>query len=162
MQDLKIRVSYDPVMRGMVSDLGAVPVSIPFTELYSALNVGVVDGSEQPVSNYYSNAFHEVAPCIILDGHTLGAVQIVISDKGWVKLNAQQQEWVREAAQYASVVCREKLSEQELVVFQNLRNNGATIGEMTDKAPWRAACQPVIQANTGNLTEVYQQILAME
>ena len=41
-------------------------------ELYSALQTGVVDGAEQPIANYKSNAFPEVAPYLILDGHTLG------------------------------------------------------------------------------------------
>ena len=48
LKGLKIRVSSDPVMTGMVTNLGASATSVPFTELYSALNTGVVDGAEQP------------------------------------------------------------------------------------------------------------------
>jgi TRAP-type C4-dicarboxylate transport system substrate-binding protein len=73
-------------MTGMVKGLGASPTVVSFGELYSALQTGVVDGAEQPIANYKSNAFQEVAPYLILDGHTLGAIQVVISDNAWKKL----------------------------------------------------------------------------
>ena len=79
LKEMKIRVSEDPVMTGMVTDLGANPTVVSFTELYSALQTGVVDAAEQPIANYRSNAFPEVAPYLMLDGHTLGAIQIVIT-----------------------------------------------------------------------------------
>ena len=159
LKGLKIRVSSDPIMTGMVSNLGASATSVPFTELYSALNTGVVDGAEQPVSNYRSNAFQEVAPYLIQDGHTLGALQIVISDAGWAKLNEQQQEWVMEAAKYASSVCREKVGEVEAETYKQLEQDGAHVIPVEDKTPWIEACQPTIQANSAKLADLYQQIL---
>ena len=95
---LKLRVSNDPVMNGMVESLGANPTVVSFGELYSALQTGVVDGAEQPIANYKSNAFPEVANNLILDGHTLGAVQAVITDNAWNKLTENQQAAVMEAA----------------------------------------------------------------
>ena len=161
LKGLKIRVSSDPVMTGMVTNLGASATSVPFTELYSALNTGVVDGAEQPTANYRSNAFQEVAPYLLLDGHTLGALQIVISDAGWAKLNEEQQGWIMEAAKYASSVCREKVAENEQKTFDQLKEDGATVIPVEDKAPWIEACQPTIKANTEKLADLYQQILDM-
>jgi TRAP-type C4-dicarboxylate transport system substrate-binding protein len=162
LKGLKIRVSSDPVMTGMVTDLGASATTVAFTELYSALNTGVVDGAEQPTANYRSNAFQEVAPYLLLDGHTLGALQIIISDAGWAKLNEEQQGYVMEAAQYASQVCREKVAEIEAKTFELLAEDGATVIPVEDKAPWVEACQPTIQANTAKLADLYQQILDMQ
>ena len=159
---MKLRVSSDPVMTGMVTDLGASATTVAFTELYSALNTGVVDGAEQPTANYRSNAFQEVAPYLLLDGHTLGALQIIISDAGWAKLNEEQQGYVMEAAQYASQVCREKVAEIEAKTFELLAEDGATVIPVEDKAPWVEACQPTIQANTAKLADLYQQILDMQ
>ena len=51
---LKLRVSNDPVMNGLVEGLGANPTVVSFGELYSALQTGVVDGAEQPIANYKS------------------------------------------------------------------------------------------------------------
>ena len=161
LKGLKIRVSSDPVMTGMVSNLGASATTVAFTELYSALNTGVVDGAEQPTANYRSNAFQEVAPYLLLDGHTLGALQIVITDNAWNKLNEEQQGWVMEAAKAASQTCREKVAEIEQKTFDQLKEDGATVIPVEDKGPWVEACQPTIKANTEKLADVYQQLLDM-
>ena len=89
-------MSNDPVMNGMVEGLGANPTVVSFGELYSALQTGVVDGAEQPIANYKSNAFPEVANNLILDGHTLGAIQAVITDNAWGKLTENQQAAIME------------------------------------------------------------------
>ena len=162
LKGLKIRVSSDPVMTGMVSNLGASATTVAFTELYSALNTGVVDGAEQPTANYRSNAFQEVAPYLLLDGHTLGALQIIITDAAWTKLNEEQQGWIMEAAKYASQVCREKVAEIEAQTFELLAADGATVIPVEDKAPWVETCQPTIKANTEALADLYQQILDMQ
>jgi TRAP-type C4-dicarboxylate transport system substrate-binding protein len=162
LKGLKLRVSADPVMTGMVTDLGAAATTIPFPELYSALNTGVVDGAEQPVANYLSNAFPEVAPYLLLDGHTLGAVQIVITDNAWNKLNEEQQGWVMEAGQYASEVCAKVVSEVEAKTFEKLKEAGVTVIEVEDKTPWIEACQKTIKANTEKHADLYQQILDMK
>ena len=83
LKNMKLRVSSDPIMTGMVNDLGAYATPVAFTELYSALASGVVDGAEQPTPNDLSNAFPEVAPNLILDGHTLGVMQIVMAEYRW-------------------------------------------------------------------------------
>ena len=162
LKGLKIRVSSDPIMTGMVSNLGAYATTVAFTELYSALNTGVVDAAEQPTANYYSNMFQEVAPYLLLDGHTLGALQIIITDSAWNKLNEEQQGWIMEAAAYASQVCREKVAEIEAETFEKLAAAGATVIEVEDKAPWVEACQPTIQENSAKLADLYQQILDMQ
>ena len=161
LKGLKIRVSSDPVMTGMVSNLGASATTVAFTELYSALNTGVVDGAEQPTANYRSNAFQEVAPYLLLDGHTLGALQIVITDNAWNKLNEEQQGWVMEAAKAASQTCREKVAEIEQKTFDQLKEDGATVIPVEDKGPWVEACQPTIKANTEKLADLYQQLVDM-
>ncbi len=162
LKGLKIRVSSDPVMTGMVSNLGAAATTVAFTELYSALNTGVVDGAEQPTANYRSNAFQEVAPYLLLDGHTLGALQIIITDAAWAKLSEEQQGWIMEAAKYASEVCKAKVAEIEAQTFELLAQDGATVIPVEDKAPWVAACQETIQANTADQAELYQKILDMQ
>jgi len=162
LKGLKIRVSSDPVMTGMVSNLGAAATTVAFTELYSALSNGVVDGAEQPTANYRSNAFQEVAPYLLLDGHTLGALQIIITDAAWNKLSEEQQGWIMEASKYASQVCREKVAEIEAETFAKLKEDGATVIEVEDKTPWVEACQPTIQENTADQAELYQKILDMQ
>lgn len=162
LKGLKIRVSSDPIMTGMVGNLGASATTVAFTELYSALSTGVVDGAEQPVPNYRSNAFPEVAPYLLLDGHTLGALQIVMADYRWDRLSEEERGWIMEAAQYASQACREKVAEIEETTYAQLREEGVTIVPVEDKTPWVEACQPTIQKHTEKLRDLYQQILDMQ
>ena len=162
MKGLKLRVSNDPVMTGMVESLGASPTVVSFGELYSALQTGVVDGAEQPIANYKSNAFPEVANNLILDGHTLGAVQVIITDNAWNKLTENQQACIMEAGKYAQDF-NAKLSEtEENKVLDELKANGCNVVEVADKAPWQEACKSVIEENTKDQAELYQKILDMK
>jgi len=162
LKGLKIRVSSDKVMTGLVSGLGASATTVPFTELYSALQTGVVDGAEQPTANYKSNAFQEVAPYFMMDGHTLGAVQLIITDTAWNKLSAEQQAWVQEAATYASQKCREVSEAKENETLEALKAEGCHIIEVPDKTPWIEAVKDVVTANINGEDAAYEAILAMK
>ena len=162
LKGLKIRVSEDPVMTGMVSGLGANPATVSFTELYSALQTGVVDAAEQPIANYRSNAFPEVAPYLMLDGHTLGAIQIVITDNAWDKLTAEQQDAIYEAGKLTQEFNANLSAGEEEKVLEILKSEGVTVIEVEDKAPWVAACQDVIKANTAAYADLYQQLVNMQ
>ena len=156
---MKLRVSNDPVMNGMVQALGASPTVVSFGELYSALSSGVCDGAEQPIANYRSNAFPEVAPYIILDGHTLGAIQAVITDKAWAKLTPDQQAVILEAGKATQAYNATISAEKEAEVLELLKSEGVTVIENVDKAALQAACAPVTAENTKGLEDLYQQIL---
>ncbi len=159
LKGLKLRVSNDPIMTGMVSGLGASATVVAFGELYSALQTGVVDGAEQPIANYQSNAFPEVAPNLILDGHTLGAIEIVISDNGWNKLTENQQEVIMEAGKIAGAFDKEISQAAEDKVLDELKASGVNVVDVTDKTPWKEACAKVIEDNTKDQAELYQKIL---
>jgi TRAP-type C4-dicarboxylate transport system substrate-binding protein len=159
---MKIRVSNDPVMNGLVEGLGANPTVVSFNELYSALSTGVVDGAEQPIANYKSNAFDEVAPYLVLDGHTLGAIQIIITDDAWDSLTEEQQQILKEAGEAASEYNRSISEEKENEVLEQLKEEGITIIEVEDKTEWQEAVKSVVEENTVGYEELYQQILDME
>ena len=159
---LKLRVSNDPVMNGMVEGLGANPTVVAFGELYSALQTGVVDGAEQPIANYKSNAFPEVANNLILDGHTLGAVQAVITDNAWGKLTANQQAAVMAAAADTQKFNADLSETAENKVLEELRSSGCNVVDVDDKTPWQEACAKVIKDNTSDQAELYQKLLDMK
>ena len=159
---LKLRVSNDPVMNGMVESLGANPTVVSFGELYSALQTGVVDGAEQPIANYKSNAFPEVANNLILDGHTLGAVQAVITDNAWNKLTENQQAAVMEAAADTQAFNADLSETAENKVLDELKSSGCNVVDVPDKTPWQEACAKVISENTSDQAELYQKLLDMK
>ena len=159
---LKLRVSNDPVMNGMVEGLGANPTVVSFGELYSALQTGVVDGAEQPIANYKSNAFPEVANNLILDGHTLGAIQAVITDNAWSKLTENQQAAIMEAGADTQAFNADLSETAENKVLEELRSSGCNVVDVDDKTPWQEACAKVISENTSDQAELYQQLLDMK
>ncbi len=159
---MKLRVSNDPVMTGMVRGLGANATVVSFGELYSALQTGVVDGAEQPIANYKSNAFPEVANTLILDGHTLGAIQIVITDNAWAKLSERQQQAIMEAGRLTQDFNAQLSAGEEAKVLDQLKAEGCNVVEVTNKQEWADACKEVITANTKDQAELYQQILDLK
>lgn len=162
LKEMKLRVSNDPVMNGLVEGLGGYPTVVSFNELYSSLQTGVVDGAEQPIANYKSNAFNEVAPNVILDGHTLGAVQVIITEDAWNGLTESQQNVLVEAGKVASQFNKEMSASKEAEVLEQLKADGCNIIEVTDLAPWQEATKKVIEDNTKGNEDLYQQILDMQ
>ena len=158
---MKLRVSNDPVMNGLVEGLGATPTVVSFNELYSALQTGVVDGAEQPIANYASNAFPEVANNLILDGHTLGAVQVIITDNAWAKLTANQQNVILEAGKAAQEFNAGLSEDEENRVLEELKAEGCNVVDVPDKTAWQEACAQVITDNTAGLEDLYQQLVDM-
>ena len=162
LKGMKLRVSNDPVMNGMVEGLGAYPTVVSFGELYSALQTGVVDGAEQPIANYKSNAFDEVAPNLILDGHTLGAIQVIITDEAWDKLTPEQQDVLTQAGEYASSFNRKISEEAENEVLEQLKADGVNVVEVDDITVWQDACKDIIESSSADNKELYQKIVDMQ
>ena len=156
---MKLRVSNDPVMNGMVEGLNASPTVVAFGELYSALQTGVVDGAEQPIANYKSNAFPEVANNLILDGHTLGAIQAVITDTAWNKLTPDQQNVLLEAGKLTQAFNADLSAGAEAEVLEQLKAEGCNVVEVTNPAEWAEACADIISKSSAAHPELYQQIL---
>ena len=162
LKGLKIRVSDDPIMTGMVSGLGAAATTVSFGELYSALQTGVVDAAEQPITNYLSNSFQEVAPYLLKDGHTLGTIELIVTDAALAKLTEEQQAMVQEAADYAMQVCKESVTTKQEEAAQTLIEKGATIIEVEDKTPWQEATKSVLEDNIKGMEDLYEQIMALQ
>ena len=162
LKGLKIRVSDDPIMTGMVSGLGAAATTVSFGELYSALQTGVVDAAEQPITNYLSNSFQEVAPYLLKDGHTLGTIELIATDAAMAKLTEEQQAMVQEAADYAMQVCKESVATKQDEAAQTLIEKGCTIIEVEDKTPWQEATKAVLEENIKGMEDIYEQIMALQ
>ena len=164
MKGLKVRVSNDPIMNGMVESLGGSPTVVSFGELYSALNTGVCAAAEQPIANYKSNAFPEVANNLILDGHTLGAIQCVITDTAWAKLTPAQQAVIMEAGKEVQKFNQNLSQSAEDEVLQQLKDEGCNVVDVADKKPWQDACSsaPAIKEAIDKQADLYQQILDMK
>jgi tripartite ATP-independent transporter DctP family solute receptor len=98
MKGLKVRVMEQPVYIEMMKMLGASPTPMAFGEIYTALQKGVIDGQENPLSHIWTSRFFEVQKYVSLTGHTYSAEPLLISMIAWKKLSPGQQKSLEEAA----------------------------------------------------------------
>ena len=102
MKGLKIRVQDDAVSIAMMKCLGASATPMNYSEVYSALETGVIDGAENDLTSYYSAGHYEVAKYYSFDMHTAASSFVVMSAGAWDSLSEAQQEAVMKAAAEAS------------------------------------------------------------
>ena len=159
LKNKKLRVSQDQIMTGLVEGLGASPTVVSFNELYTSLQSGVVDGAEQPIPQYESNAFNEVSPYMLLDEHTMATSYVIITDDAMMKLSEEQQAAVKEAGKLTEEYCAGVITELVNNSMDSLTEKGVTFIPVEDKAPYREACTDVISKFTNGVEDVYQGIL---
>ena len=156
---LNVRGTNDEAMQGLLKGVKANSVPVNFADLYSAIQTGVIDAAEQPIANYLANHFHEVAPFMIFDGHTLGVMETVITTECWDSLSEEQQNILLEAGKYASEFCRNLSQTEEDKVKAQLIAEGATLTEVSDIRPWQEACAEVIKKGAVVEPDLYAEIL---
>lgn len=139
----KIRVQNTEFWIEIIKSLNASPTPMSFGELYQALQTGVVDGAEQPLSGYVSQRFYEVCPHLILDGHVYPIETHVFSEKNWKKLSKEHQDVVLRAAADTMVYNRNTIQAAEDEIMKNLSSLGVKVYPVDDKGPWQEAVKPV-------------------
>ncbi|WP_121062438.1 sialic acid TRAP transporter substrate-binding protein SiaP [Chachezhania antarctica] len=142
MEGLKIRVPNSPVMLMFPNAVGANPTPMAFSEVYLALQQGVVDAQENPLPTIQFKKFYEVQSNINLTGHILNSLLIIVSDSAMSRLGddaAIVEEVLEEAAARVSQEIYD--SEQSLVAW--FRDQGINVNEI-DKEPFQNAVKPML------------------
>src|SRR5258708_22980090 len=98
MKGLKVRVQATATEDTMFPAYGAQTVHMPFGNLYTSLQTGVVDAGENGVNVYLVNKHYEVAPVLSMTEHEANINFIWVSDKTWKSLSDEQKKWVSAAA----------------------------------------------------------------
>ena len=160
-EGLNVRGTNDAAMQGLISGVKANSIPVNFVDLYSAFQTGTVDVAEQPIANYLANHFYEVAPYMILDGHTLGVMEPVITMEAWNLLSENQKNILIEAGKYAQEFCRNLVAQEEAKVKAQLFGQGAVITNVTDVKPWQNACSEVINTASAVDSALYEEILSL-
>ena len=158
----KILVTADPVLREIVRALNAEPVFFPTGELYVALQTGKVDGADQPLVNYSSNSFYDIAPNLILDEHTLGVTEVVITDDAWDVLTDCQRKILENAGKYTAQYIRRISKIKQENALKEISCHGVRITEVNDKSPWKEICKDITFEYAKNYIPLYEEILSMQ
>lgn len=143
LKGLKIRVQNSDVNVAMVEALGANATPIPFGEVYTSIQSGVVDGAENNWPSYESTGHFQVAQNYILDQHTIVPEVFAINKKTWDGLTADQQSAVRKSARDSAELQRQLWAEREKKSEAIVRKAGANIVELKDKSAFINAMKPV-------------------
>lgn len=158
---MKIRCQQLDVDTDMTIALGASPTPIAFSELYSALQTGVVDGAENPLSGIYSGKYYEVCKYVTLDEHSAPPVVVVFSEMIWNTMTEDEQNIIRDAWKEASSTNYDCLvSEQEHYV-ELLEDEGVEVIELTDKDKWYDAMSSVYETYGADCSDVLDAINAL-
>lgn len=138
----KIRVQQSDLWIAMMKAFGANATPMPFGEVYSSLETGVVDGAENNWPSYESSRHFEVAKNYTLTEHSLAPEALVISKVSWDKLSPEDQKIVRQAAKDSVVKMRELWSAREKASEAKVRAAGVNVITV-DKKPFVDAMKPV-------------------
>lgn len=139
-QNRKMRAPEVPVYIDMFKALGAAPTAIPFSEVYTSINSGVVDGVEVCAEEMYTMKFHEVGNYIAKTNHIFSTMIPIISEKVFSSLTEEQQAAVLEAAAEATDYEWETFTEADEHALKEMEASGVTVNELTDRDDWVAAC----------------------
>lgn len=142
MKNMQIRCQEGSVYYDAVEAMGAYAQSVAFSELYSALQSGVVDGAEQPLSGFVNNAFQEVAKYYVMDQHEISPNLILFSEATWNQLSQEDRDLIEESFQ-ESVPYFEELSDSKDAEYLKTIEDAGTEIVQADVSEWQDACSSV-------------------
>ncbi|KUO53348.1 MAG: ABC transporter substrate-binding protein [Desulfitibacter sp. BRH_c19] len=144
---LKIRTMENKVHLDAWRALGANPTPMAFTELFTAMQQGTVDGQENPLITIELSKFYEVQDHVSLTNHVYTPFVMLISKIFWDDLSAEEQQILQEAADHANAWQRDEIRRQEQNSVEVLKENGMTVTTLSDeaRAEFQAAVLPTIE-----------------
>lgn len=122
--------------------LGSLPTPMSFTELYTSLQNGTLDGQENPVAVIIAGKLFEVQKHLSLTGHALTNALFLVSPVVWDTLTDEQKGWMREAATAGQTALRARIDSDDANGLTFLREEGMEIVEDPDREAFRASLEP--------------------
>jgi tripartite ATP-independent transporter DctP family solute receptor len=137
---IKLRMPPTDAWQFLGKALGANPVPMAFTEIYTALQTGAVDGQDNPLPTVRDSKFYEVTKQIVLTSHLVDLNYLALSKKVWDKLGPEQQAITQKAADDAAELGRQRQLALEAELVQFFKDKGLEVYE-PDLAAFRARVQ---------------------
>ncbi|MBO3761336.1 TRAP transporter substrate-binding protein [Ciceribacter sp. L1K22] len=143
---LKMRIQSSKILEAEMQALGAVPQVLAFSEVYQALQTGVVDGTENPPSNMYTQKMHEVQKHATLSNHGYLGYAVIVNKAFWEGLDpeirADLEKAMKEATEYANSIAKQENDN----ALEAMKAAGTTeFHELSEdeRAEWVEALRPV-------------------
>ncbi len=162
LKGMKIRVQESELMLDLVRSFGAVPTPMPYGEVYSGLQTGVIDGAENNAPSYYSASHFEVAKFYTLDEHTM-VPEIVIGSKiSLGRLTKADQDLIKQAAFDAIDYQRAQWNAYVKLSMDKVTAAGCTIIPVPDKTEWMKAVDPMYKKQSKEIQDLVARIRAVK
>lgn len=123
---LKMRIQSSKVLESQMRSLGALPQVLAFSEVYQALQTGVVDGTENPISNLYTQKMHEVQKHLTLTEHGYLGYAVITNKKFWDGLPADIRKQLEDAMEQATRYANQIAKVENDQALENVKKSGKT------------------------------------
>ena len=158
LKGLRLRVQQSTINMEMISALGANAIPMPYGQVFSAMQTGVIDGAENNFPSYLTANHYQVARYYLRDGHQMVPEVLIMSKLVWDKLSLQDQKLLKQAALDSVKTQRELWKKFENESEEKVKAAGCTITEIKDKRVWQAAAKPVIDKYAATYREYLDAI----
>src|SRR5215471_7883309 len=164
-QGLKIRISGSKIADQYFRELGSIPQIMAFSEVYQALQTGVVDGCENTPSNYLTQKFHEVQKHITVSNHAHLQYAVIVNSKFWNGLpddvRGQLNKAMDEATDYTNSIATK---ENEDALAEIKKSGKTTLHELSDdqRKAWQVAMAPTYKWAKGRVGQEVLDLLVKE
>jgi tripartite ATP-independent transporter DctP family solute receptor len=159
---LKLRVIPNAINVDWVKALGANPTPLPFTEVYSALEQGAIDGQENPISVIAANKFWEVQKFVALTNHQYNPQSVIFSKKVWDTLSPADRKIIDDSADEATKSQRESSRAALASNLELLKKNGMTVTQLpaAEVAKLREKMKPVLDKHSALVGPIVGEVQA--
>jgi C4-dicarboxylate-binding protein DctP len=162
-QGLKIRISGSKIADQYFRLMGSIPQIMAFSEVYQALQTGVVDGCENTPSNYLTQKFHEVQKHITVSNHAHLQYAVIVNKKFWSGLPADLRGQLDKAMDEATDYTNSIANKENVDALAEIKASGKTeLHYLTpeQKKAWQAAMAPTYQWAKGRVGSEVLDVLS--
>jgi TRAP-type transport system periplasmic protein len=139
---LKIRVTENQVHIAAFRQLGIAPTPMAWPEVIGALQQGIIDGQENPISVIVSAKLWQVQKYMTLSGHVYAPMALIVSPALWSGLNDAQKKAFSDGARAGALASRKFVDEVEKKGLEEIKSHGVQVVTEVDKAAFRTALAP--------------------
>lgn len=158
MKGMKIRVQSAPLYIDTVTAFGASATPLDNSEVYSALQTGVIDGAENPVKGYLNNKFYEVAKYFSWSNYLIQPSTMFISEITWNRLSDADKAIFKECAKETTEWFQELTASKLEGQIQELIDGGVVFCDLEDYDAWVKAVDPIYAKYAAGYENLVEQI----
>jgi C4-dicarboxylate-binding protein DctP len=155
----KFRIQSSKVLEEEIRSVGGIPQVMAFSEVYQALQTGVVDGTENPISNFYTQKMHEVQKHLSITNHGYLGYAVIVNKKFWDGLPADVRGQLEDAMKKATIYANQIAQDENDKALDGVKKSGKTTVYVPTKEERMALKKAMAPVHTKMASRVGQETL---